>query len=1379
MALKVKIPCPRCNGKGWIPRYYYNRKGICFRCWGAKYIYVKIPDGKTPEEVFQEMRKRELADMESKPPKQPIPDNFRNNDHPDMEEERKAYYKAQGAKSETPKQENKPKNSRDTFTVTDLNGQEKTYQRGEEVAAMTKSHSGVAYSKGKIVGISHSKKTAKVQFANGSTAEVSFNEVFPPEKADDFEERRKANEEANKKRLAQEQAERIASLKNKSLSDEEKAKIDEMPLQALQRRKELNDELLQRAIARRDQWAKEGNALLTAQYEGEIKERQERAAYIDQAIAKKQKEQEQAQKPQTAQEPGLSQEIKDQLNAMTPEELNAQRQHTEKQLEHINKTLDVLKIPSLRQKFLQQKKMGEDILAHIDSLQGKKKPNRNSFTITKPDGSKETVQKGDSVLAEHRLHDLSAIVHGKVVGISNYKGTVKLDTGSRAPIEIPMSRVQRKVNPGELEAAQKKSEALSQEFRDLIKQTGAQTADDLGNGIRVFVNGKHLGTVNVVTNDNNLHQHEQFHANIAEVNNRLKEHLKTKTKTAEGLTGDTETVRAGTGKDSIRVKTQFKVVEANDLITSHQDNGQINEAFPQELQPRDRSRSTSEAQIEQMSNELDPELLESSRKASDGAPIVGKDGIVESGNGRTMAIRRAYLKNNQSAKDYKQYLIDHAEDFGLDPEAIKQMKNPVLVRERLDDLNPEQRKEFVKKANESNVAAMSAGEQAKTDADRLDATTLSLYKGGDYRSEQNADFLQSFYAKVVPQSEAGRFWTEKMVHGSKVLMLSDEGENRIRNALFAKAYEDTGLINKLAESRDESNVKTALEALVETSPLYAQMKEDIKNGELFNLDISKEITTALRKADELRKKGQKVDVYLAQLSLFDDELSQDEKLLLRFFDANKRNKSNIEEFIKKYVEEVRGFGHPDQGSLFGAVEPPNKSDVLRAAMRQVPTGEEVIKASENDKPSKIETPQPEQQPAPEKTATPKQEPKKQPQKVGIFTVHEDTHTKTGEKLFVAKVSLPKDKFKAVSEQVDKLGGYYSRFKKGFIFKQNPTEALKGITLPGEETPSQRAQKTLERVQQALGASNAQKADRNSFGFAMEPNPKTHQYEPTQTAKRGDYVEFKHVSGKNMVGQVTGISHAKKQVTLKVNDDLEAIASFGDIKRVVPKDEINATPTEDRNTIIIPRVGNGPFVVRRGDTVAVLLHQSANRWTSGKVTGISLAKRQIKVGNVWYDANFAYPLEYAVSKGYKPPTRAEELRQQAQKMLAEAQDLRNRNEAATAGIQPGQPIQKGRDYTKDFARREARRQELLKKANELLQKADRSEKAQAQKAERASMTKEELELAKTEKDLASKKEALARAKSGESPALAALLPYLEKEVKRLERKLARLKSKKAS
>lgn len=87
-----------------------------------------------------------------------------------------------------------------------------------------------------------------------------------------------------------------------------------------------------------------------------------------------------------------------------------------------------------------------------------------------------------------------------------------------------------------------------------------------------------------------------------------------------------------------KVSTVFALLETKNVIASHTAAGAENPEYPQELQPRDRSRESSQAWVQKTSNGLDPESLGRSGRADTGAPIVGDDLVVESGNGHSAGV---------------------------------------------------------------------------------------------------------------------------------------------------------------------------------------------------------------------------------------------------------------------------------------------------------------------------------------------------------------------------------------------------------------------------------------------------------------------------------------------------------------------------------------------------------------------------------------------------------------------------------------------------------------------------------------------------------------------------------------------------------------------
>lgn len=171
--------------------------------------------------------------------------------------------------------------------------------------------------------------------------------------------------------------------------------------------------------------------------------------------------------------------------------------------------------------------------------------------------------------------------------------------------------------------------------------------------------------------------------------------------------------------DNTRIETEYAVVDLNELIASHTEDFALNKRYPQEMQPRDRDRKAMRYQVDQMAEKLEPARLMESNTASTGAPIIGPDFVVESGNGRVLALQKAYA--GELGSKYRLALADNAEAIGVD---VGDIEKPVLVRIRKTDVD---RVEFAKKANQGEVARMSPVEQAKSDAERMEAADLKLF----------------------------------------------------------------------------------------------------------------------------------------------------------------------------------------------------------------------------------------------------------------------------------------------------------------------------------------------------------------------------------------------------------------------------------------------------------------------------------------------------------------------------------------------------------------------------------------------------------------------------------------------------------------------------
>jgi hypothetical protein len=281
---------------------------------------------------------------------------------------------------------------------------------------------------------------------------------------------------------------------------------------------------------------------------------------------------------------------------------------------------------------------------------------------------------------------------------------------------------------------------------------------------------------------------------------------------------------------------QFKIVDLFDLVVSHDLNFIENKYFPQELQGRFRELGANRAQIYEIAMALNPnEILNDTRTVETGPMIIGNDMVVESGNGRTLALLMAVRDFPDKWAEYVNALSMHLEDKGFSPDALEGIEHPVLVRVRLDDVD---RVAFADDTNASRTKTMTTQETAYTDAKYWSAQLLADLKvfattniESLIKSENNRDVVQS-YLSAYPPNERGKYYTAA---GNEV---SQEGINRLAASIIARVFEGEegrALVEYMYSSTSgeakniEATIKNVLgeiakiEGKIELGQLYPEM----------------------------------------------------------------------------------------------------------------------------------------------------------------------------------------------------------------------------------------------------------------------------------------------------------------------------------------------------------------------------------------------------------------------------------------------------------------------------------------------------------------------------------------------------------------------------
>lgn len=401
----------------------------------------------------------------------------------------------------------------------------------------------------------------------------------------------------------------------------------------------------------------------------------------------------------------------------------------------------------------------------------------------------------------------------------------------------------------------------------------------------------------------------------------------------KGLKGNTTTAKTNDGKD---IELEYQIVSANDLIASHNIGLHKNPDYPEELQPRDRGRKASIMQVDNIINNLNPEWLGESPKLSDGSPIVGPDYIVESGNGRVIALQKMYDIKHDNKERYIKWLDNNKNHFGIKGELPN---NPILVRVRKTDVD---RVEFTRQANISEVASLSVLEQAKIDSEKLDSYILSRFSPNDegkINTKENKKFINTFVQNIIPQSEHSKYIDSK---GN----ITVDGILRIRNAIFYKVYQDENILSLIAESTD-NNIKVITNTLLNIAPKLLSIRDLIDKGMLYDLDFSKDIINAVNKYISLKNEDMTVDEFINQISMFGNELTNESKIILITLEEHNRSTKKLTKYFNYVFEGIGMTPDPRQETMLGT-DKASKIDVLDYAERRFVADEKGIVAGQTE-----------------------------------------------------------------------------------------------------------------------------------------------------------------------------------------------------------------------------------------------------------------------------------------------------------------------------------------------------------------------------------------------------------------------------------------------
>ena len=231
---------------------------------------------------------------------------------------------------------------------------------------------------------------------------------------------------------------------------------------------------------------------------------------------------------------------------------------------------------------------------------------------------------------------------------------------------------------------------------------------------------------------------------------------------AKSVTGNRKTIHVGDEK----IKCHYKLVEADTPTASHDETTfRKTEGFP----------TVNGGSVNDNDYENSPEAKESvyriagnyDGRAIEDPPILTKDGIVVSGNNRTMSSKLAAKKGTD--KEYVKELAETIEDYGIDEDELKNFKNPRLVLEIDEEHKGEYTTEEFAKYNKSGKKEKSVTEKAVVIAKTVKPEAVESIAGkisefdtlGELYNDRKAaqDLMGTFIQNgLIQENEAAQYY---------------------------------------------------------------------------------------------------------------------------------------------------------------------------------------------------------------------------------------------------------------------------------------------------------------------------------------------------------------------------------------------------------------------------------------------------------------------------------------------------------------------------------------------------------------------------------------------------------------------------------------------
>lgn len=182
------------------------------------------------------------------------------------------------------------------------------------------------------------------------------------------------------------------------------------------------------------------------------------------------------------------------------------------------------------------------------------------------------------------------------------------------------------------------------------------------------------------------------------------------------------------------------------------------------------------------------------------------------GNGRLAGLTEAFERG--TASQYVSDMMADHQQTGINPEAVGDLKRPVLVR-----FMPSEKVTtgFIERSNQSAVLELSGSERAVQDAAKLTTDKLKAYQF-DENGEPTRATLDRFVKDVGEPSAIGG-----LIDGEG--KPTEAAKTRVMAAVFYRAYRDPELTSLMSVETDKQGMKRVLNAMAAFAPPVIWIRE--------------------------------------------------------------------------------------------------------------------------------------------------------------------------------------------------------------------------------------------------------------------------------------------------------------------------------------------------------------------------------------------------------------------------------------------------------------------------------------------------------------------------------------------------------------------------